>query len=279
MIRVSSLLSLPALLLAAGIAEGQSWKTMESARQLLDDGPTEVRIEYGAGELRVEPAPQRMLYHMELRYDEDRFTPITSFDAQARTLRLGLDGREHRATSTTHGSRAVIGLTREAPLDLALEFGAGEASLDLGGMSIRSLEISTGASETEIRFDAPNRISAERVEFKAGAAELEVFGLGNARARQIRFQGGVGSTTLDFSGAWDADATASVQMGIGELTLRFPRGLAVRLEKNALLTSFDTEGLIKRDDAYFSPDWDTATHRLTIDVDAAFGSVEVEWID
>lgn len=276
--RFGSLLSLPALLLVAGIAEGQSWKTMESARQLLDDGPTNVRIEYGAGELRVEPAPQRMLYHMELRYDENRFTPVTAFDAQARTLRLGLNDRD-RGGSTKHGSRAVIALTREAPLDLKLEFGAGEASLDLGGMSIRSLEISTGASESEIRFDSPNQIAAERVEIEAGAAELEVFGLGNARARRIQFQGGVGSTTLDFGGAWDADATASVRIGIGELTLRFPRGLGVRLEKNSLFTSFDTEGMIKRGDAYFSPDWDTATHRLTIDVDAAFGSVEVEWID
>lgn len=278
MMRFRSLLPLPALLLVAGIAEGQSWKTMESARQLHDDGPTSVRIEYGAGELRVEPAPRRMLYHMELRYDENRFTPVTTFDAQARTLRLGLNDRDRRG-SKTHGSRAVIGLTREAPLDLKLEFGAGEASLDLGGMSIRSLEISTGASESEIRFDAPNQISAERVEVEAGAAELGVFGLGNARARRIQFQGGVGSTTLDFSGAWDADATASVRIGIGELTLRFPRGLGVRLEKNSLFTSFDTEGMIKRGDAYFSPDWDTATHRLTIDVDAAFGSVEVEWID
>jgi len=36
--------------------------------------------------------------------------------------------------------------------------------------------------------------------------------------------------------------------------------------------------LIKRGDAYYSPDWEEADRKLTIDLDAAFGSVKVVWI-
>lgn len=277
--RTISALATAGLLAASSAAEAQTWRTMESARQLHDRELTSVQIEYGAGELTVEPAPASMLYEMELRFDEDEFEPITEYDPGERTLRLGMDGRGRGGMmNIKSGSRAVIGLSREAPLDLDLDFGAGEAELDLSGMRIRRLDISTGASETTVRFDSPNPIAAEHVRIDAGAAELTVVGLGNARARSIDFQGGVGSTTLDFTGAWAADARASVHMGIGELTLRFPRGLAVKLEKSSFLSSFDTQGLIKRGDAFYSPDWDTAAHRLSIDVNTAFGTVDVEWV-
>lgn len=220
-----------------------------------------------------------MLYQMEMRYDEDNFEPVTEFDADERLLRLGVKGKEGRRNlRLREGSHATIALSRRVPIDLDLDFGAGEADLDLGGISLRSLEISTGASETRVRFGAPNPVRAERVSIEAGAAELEVIGLGNARAERISFEGGVGSTLLDFSGAWDRSATASVQMGIGSVTLRLPRGLGVRVNKDSFLTSFDSQGLVKRGDSYFSPDWESATHQLTIDIDAAFGSIEVEWI-
>jgi len=68
-------------------------------------------------------------------------------------------------------------------------------------------------------------------------------------------------------------------MGIGSLTLRVPEGLGVRVIKDSFLTSFDSEGLIKRGGSYYSQNWDTAAHKLTINVDAAFGSIDVEWVE
>lgn len=263
--------------LPAGSADAQTWRTMQSARQLWDREPTEVHIRYAAGELRIGPAESAMLYEMDLRYDEDHFRPLVDFDSDARKLRLGVEGTQH-GMDLEEGSRAVIGLTREVPLDIRLEFGAGEAEMELGGLRLRRLHVSTGASESLIRFGQPNRIEAERVRIEAGAAELDVIGLGNVRARRIEFQGGVGSTTLDFTGNWTGNADASVQMGLGEVALRFPRGLGVELRQRSFLTSLDSQGLVKRGDSYFSADWETAPYRLTIEINAAFGSIDVEWV-
>jgi hypothetical protein len=279
MIRTITALTGLLTILAAGAAEAQTWRTMESARQLRDREPTEVHIRYAAGELRVGAVEGAMLYEMEMRYDEENFRPLAEFDPDARHLHLGVEGARRRGRmDLEEGSRATIRLSREVPLDLDLDFGAGEAELELGGLRLRRLDVSTGASETTIRFGQPNPIQADRVSIEAGAAELDVIGLGNARARQIDFQGGVGSTTLDFTGSWAGNANASVQIGIGEVRLRFPRGLGVELRKRSFLSSFDGEGLVKRGNSYFSPDWETAAHRLTIDVNAAFGSIEVEWV-
>jgi hypothetical protein len=279
--RRAALALLAAALAGAAPADAQSLTTMKSARQLWDEKPVAVDVEYGAGTLMVLPASRSMLYEMEMRYDPRHFAPVTRFDGDQRRLELGIRSTENgrNRASAKEGSRASISLTREVPLDLTLQFGAGDADIDLGGMRLRKLDLSTGASETKLRFSAPNPISAREVLIRSGAAELTVSGLGNVRAEHLSFEGGVGSTTLDFGGEWNRSATATVQMGVGSVTLRLPRSLGVRINRSSsFLSSFDAPGLVKRDGSYFSSNWESAAHQLTVDINAAFGSIDIEWI-
>lgn len=281
-VRTAAALALVAgAVLAAGEAHGQSWRTVNSSRQLQDREPLAVQIEYGAGELRLAPSEGALLYAMEMRYDEEQFAPVARYDAGRRSLKLGMESRQGggNVRNVRGGSRADIQLSREVPLALDLDFGAGDAEIDLGGVALQRLDLSTGASKTTVRFGERNPVAAERIEINAGAAELRVYGLGNTRANRLRFQGGIGSTLLDFSGPWDRSATASVQMGMGSLVLRLPRELGVRVQKSSFLTSFDAAGLVKRDGGYYSRNWETAAHQLTIDLDAAFGSIDIQWVD
>jgi L-ascorbate metabolism protein UlaG (beta-lactamase superfamily) len=62
---------------------------------------------------------------------------------------------------------------------------------------------------------------------------------------------------------------------MGSLDLSFPAGLGVRVEQSGFLASFDGGSLVKRGDAYYSADWSTAEHRVSVDIDAAFGSTTV----
>ncbi|MEW5927434.1 MAG: toast rack family protein [Gemmatimonadota bacterium] len=268
---------------SADPSEAQSWRTVNSSRQVLNEKALDVEVEYGAGRLVVTPADRPLLYEFQMRYDESQTTPVTEYDRERGTLRLGMRSRDRergiRVNRVREESRADLHLSREVPMDLGLEFGAGEADIDLGGLSLRSLRVATGASDTRIGFRAPNRIPAEEVRLEAGAASFEVTGLGNTRAQRFTFKGGVGETVLDFSGAWDRNATAEVSMGIGSLTLRFPRDLGVRIVKDSFLTSFDGSGMVKRGGAYYSRNWESARNRLTVEVEAAFGSIDVDWID
>lgn len=268
---------------AQGPADAQSWRTVTSSRQALGEKALDVAVEYGAGRLVVTPADRPLLYQFQMRYDESQTTPVTEYDREGGSLRLGMRSRDRgrglRVNRVREESRADLHLSREVPLKLDLEFGAGEADIDLGGLSLRSLHVATGASETRIAFGAPNRVAADAVEMKAGAASFQATGLGNARAQRYLFEGGVGETVLDFGGAWDRNATARVSMGIGSLTMRFPRDLGVRIVKDSFLTSFDDSGLVKRGGAYYSRNWESARNRLTVEVDAAFGSIDIDWTD
>jgi hypothetical protein len=275
--RVLLALGIGAAFAAGEPAAAQTWRTVSSTRQLSGEKALDVRVEYGAGRLQVRPTEGDLLYRFDMRYDEEKFRPVTTYDRDAGRLVLGMDGRDHEGGRHVRGGNATVGLNPRVPVDLNLEFGAGDAQIDLGGLSLRRLRLSTGASDTHVTFGAANRIDADEVHVEAGAASLEVSGLGNTRASRFSFEGGVGETTLDFGGAWTRDATARVQMGIGSLKLRFPRGLGVRITKDSFLSTFGHEGMEKRGDAWYSASWDRAAHRVTVDIDAALGSIDVEW--
>jgi len=123
-----------------------------------------------------------------------------------------------------------------------------------------------------------NAGSMEHAAFQVGAADFTARHLGNLNARRIGVDAGVGSVNLWFNGNWQRDAEVAVKMGLGSLDLHFPEGLGVKLSKDSFLTSLDSEGLVKRGDAYYSPDWDRAERKITIEIDAAFGSVAVHWV-
>jgi len=260
------------------VVEAQTWRTVTMSRQHDGESSLDVRIRYGVGRLDLRSAEPGLLYSMRLRYDEEVYEPVADYEGNR--LRLGVDviQRKIRVGERDHVGQLDVALARGVPTDLDLEFGAGRADLDLGGLSLTRLDLRTGASETRLDVSSPNPERMRDATIEVGAAEFSARKLGNLNAAEIVISAGVGQVTLDFTGEWRRDADVVVDMGLGSLELRFPEGIGVRLRKNTFLTAFDSEGLIKRGDSYYSPDWDEAEHRITLDVDAAFGSIEVAWV-
>lgn len=258
--------------------EGQSWKSVTMSRQLEGNDDVRVYVEYAAGQFTLQPTGEGVLYSMSLRYDEDRFEPVADFSGER--LRLGVESTRSGFRLGRHGQSGELNLrlARGVPMDLDLEFGAVQANLELGGLALTDLDLSTGASESTIDISEPNPTSMGTAHFEVGAAEFTVRGLGNLNAERIEVDAGVGSLTLGLDGRWQQDARVAIDMGLGALELRIPEGLGIELRKDSFFTSLDSEGLVKRGDAYYSLDWEDAPRKVTIDLDAAFGSVKVVWI-
>lgn len=267
-----------AMVMTPVLAQGQEWRAVTMSRQLESNDEVRVQVEYGAGRFTVRSVDEGLLYRMNLHYDEDHFEPVA--DLSGDRLRLGV---ESRGRSIRVGKREAgqldLELARGVPLELDLEFGAVQADIDLAGLALTELALSTGASESEVTVSELNPVRMSRATFEAGAAEFTVLQLGNLNTDRIEVDAGVGSITLGFDGRWQRDARVDIEMGLGSLELRVPEGLGVRLRKDSFLTSLDSEGLIKRGDVYESLDFDDAEHRIEIDLDAAFGSVSVVWIE
>lgn len=268
-----------ALLLALlpGDATAQSWREITQSRRVSGEGELQVHVQYGAGRFEVRPGDEETLYRVHLRYDEDQFSPVTRYSRGS--LNIGMEGRDNRVQPRRGetGAELVLSLPRRVPTHLRMEFGAVRARMDLGGIPLRSLHLSTGASESSIRVSEPNRLSMERVRMEVGAASFDARDLGNLNASRVEVEAAVGDVTLDFGGDWRQDARVSVKMGLGALALHFPREVGVRVEKRGFLAPMNAPGLEQRGDAWLSPGYEQATRKVTVEVEAALGSIEVRW--
>ena len=271
-------LALPVLVGLPASGSAQSWRTVTMSRQLSGESNLRVRVRYGAGRLSIQPADAGALYRMHLRYDEETFEPVARYDEDRLDLGVESIGRHIDWPRDRDSGEMELHLARNVPMELDLEFGAVRAVLDLGGLQMTKLDVSTGASESRVSVSEPNPIRMGTASFEVGAADFHVRDLGNLNAERITVDAGVGNIVLAFTGEWQGDAEVSVDMGLGALELRFPEGLGVRVIKNTFLTSLDSEGLVKRGDSYFSVDWEEARRRVTVTVDAAFGSIDVVWV-
>jgi hypothetical protein len=273
---------LASLSAAVGAAEAQTMRPFSTFRQLHGETRLAARLEYGSGNLRIQPGEPRELYRMSLSYDADRFLPISDFDSPGETVHLGLRARGEggvRVVSRTQLSQAaLVSLSPRVELNLDLSLGAVDADLELGGLRLSEIDVKTGASQATVRFSRPNTMRCRSATFSAGAAEVSVIGLGNSRCEEIVFEGGVGKVLLDFSGVPSTNARVEVKMAVGGITLRLPRAAGVRITMDKFLSSFKPAGLVHRDDAFVSPNYDRADRKLEIELTTAIGGVDVEWV-
>lgn len=262
----------------------------------------DVAVRYGAGRLEVGRTGEQELYSYRISYDEDVFAALNEWSLQNGTgeLRVGIRKRDRDDDPEgkswwqrlltldfdfgldfddfdEEDATLDLRLSPEVPTRLDIEVGAAESRLALGGLALTGLEISTGATDTELTFDRPNETTLEHLRLEAGAASFRASGLGNARFRELTFRGGVGDVRLDFTGEWSADASATVEMAMGSLRLVFPRSLGVRIHKEGFLTSVDAPGFVNLEGGGLeSLNWSGAEHRLELSVRSAVGSVEID---
>lgn len=274
-----------AMVAAAGLAgaadlDAQRWKTVTAARQVTNEEHLRVKVEYGAGVLTVRSGEDGELYNALYHFDETWSVPKSEYANGRLEVGLSAQGNHNSDFDDWPGEASLeLALTPAVPMDLDLNFGAGRADLDLTGLAIRELKISTGASESRVRVGEVNPEPMESAAINVGAADLHMHGLGNLNAERITVKSGLGAVTLRLDGEWPRDGYLLVEMGLGAVKLQVPRSLGVRLRRpGSLLASIETEGLEKRGKVYQSANWESAERKIEIEITAVLGSVDLEWI-
>lgn len=275
----------------------QEWRDFRTARQIGDLEALKIELMYAGGRLDVSPSETHLLYDVRLRYDAERSLPRREWRRVDRTGHLRLtasSSREDRRDAddatwsvdpeleledlprdADAAGRLDLSLNSSVPTDLRLGIGAGRARLDLGGARLTALELITGASDVEVGFARENRAAMELLSIKSGATAFMAENLGNARFRRLEFHGFVGDVVLDFAGSWRSSAEAEIRMGLGELLMRVPAHIGVRVRRSGL-ASLSAESFEKVGDYWLSPNWETARIRLEVTLVAGLGSIIVE---
>ena len=255
----------------------QTWRTLDVSRQAHDTTEHRIRVKYAAGRFTLRPTSDRILYSMQLRYDDEGFEAVHKYDADWRSATIGVEGRSVRWANVRDNDfgEMNLALSKVVPLDLELKLGATRARIDAGDLTLTKLRVETGAADGQLDFSAPNHTRMRILELQLGAAEFAVRNLGNANVSTIRVEGGVGNVELDFGSALRRDVSVDARVALGRLSMHVPRDVGVRVRLKRFLASFDHPGLEKRGDAYYSDNWDAADVRVTVEAETVFGAIEV----
>ncbi|MBM2845356.1 MAG: Toast rack protein [Bacteroidetes bacterium] len=164
------------------------------------------------------------------------------------------------------------------PISFDLTLGLGKGDFDLSGLQVKDFNLSTGASDVTLSFDERNTTTIENMNIESGVSKFVARNLGNANFKRFRFQGGVGSYLLDFSGKIEKEVDVEVEVGLGVLTMIIPKEVGVRLMYEETWVSrldCDADFHTTSDNVYTSDNLGTAATRMNIRVDSGLGSVKI----
>ena len=149
-------------------------------------------LNMGAGQLRVGSGTEKLI-RADFGYNIPAWKPEVTYHAA--------DGRGDLTIRQPQTHQANFGhteydwdlrLNRDVPVDLTVHFGAGQAKLDLGGLSLRSVNVDMGV----------------------GQVDMDLRGLPK-QDYDVRINGGVGQATVRLPA--DVGLVADAHGGIGEI--------------------------------------------------------------
>lgn len=106
----------------------------------------------------------------------------------------------------------------------------------------------------------------------AGHANLH---LGDLDLRSVTVHIGVGQVDLDLEGHPTRDYDVNISGGVGQATVRLPKGVGVRAEAHGGIGSINVTGLEHRGDHYENDLYDTANVNVRLKVEGGIGEIRI----
>ena len=214
---------------------------------------TQVALATLGGELRLRGGATELLQGV--------ITRTVSLAQPSLTAEPGLIGLAQ--LSGTGGPPASLGsavnrwdlqLNNATPIQLTIQAGAQNADLDFGGLYLRGLSLSQGASTAKINFSQPNPEDMRRVTINTGASRMELLNLLNARFSSLLFEGAAGDYVFDFGGKAQRPAQAQIRVAAGTVTLRVPSDVGTKVTVTGVQPSLAGDWLSEAG-SYLTPSW------------------------
>ncbi|MBI5020519.1 MAG: hypothetical protein HZB59_03705 [Ignavibacteriales bacterium] len=250
-----------------------------------------VDLEAGFGNIHIEKGSANQLLAIDIdadlkkdlseyidysNRDDIGYLSINTTDA----LKENRDKKKHSLhISGFEDNNWLMRFTDAVPISFDIELGMGKGEINLTGLQVKDLNLSTGASSVSLRFDEKNKTEIDNITIETGLSKFKAYGLSNANFDNLKFEGGVGSYLLDFSGKLQREVDVDIQIGLGSITIVIPDeiGAKVYYEKS-WVASIDLPRYYEEneDNTYFSKNYYSAKGRLNFHIEAGLGSVTIK---
>lgn len=115
-------------------------------------------------------------------------------------------------------------LSEAKPYLLELNYGVGNANIDLSGLAIQKLKINTGSADVKVGYysDLENQVDMDTFFVKVDLGSVDVKNMNLSRTRFVMADVGFGNMTLDFSNTPLVSNRIKGSVGAGNLTILLP---------------------------------------------------------
>lgn len=158
----------------------------------------------------------------------------------------------------------ILHFSESTPMNLTIDAGAYQGDMDFSGVQLASLTIRDGASDNTVKFRTPNPIVMSDLEYSTGASTVTMEGLANANFRNMNFNGGAGTYTLDFSGTLTQEADVRIEAGVSTTKIIIPAGMKAVIEVEGELKTVNTQGTWTVNDTIYSTDGQGPTLNISV---------------
>ena len=203
--------------------------------ELQDAESVRVEIEMGAGELAVAGGADQLL-DANFTFNVTELRPDVAYEVSGDRGMLTVqqpdvkNGMSFFKDLTDYRNEWELRLSDDVPIDMRVELGAGASELQMSGLSLTSLYVSSGAGETTVDLTGDWDRDLD-VHIEGGVGEITVRLPGNIGV-SVEADVGIGSVdapsmtkdgdtyTNDAYGQSDVTLTVEIDGGVGEITLK-----------------------------------------------------------
>lgn len=237
------------------------------------DAVAEVRLNFSAGELNLEPGTDEYLISGTATYNVPELKPEITVRRNEVVIAQEGEGFDFIPILGREFENVWDLKVGTVPIELVIAAGGYRGDFELGGLALRSLRIAEGGSETELSFSKPNLEEMDLLRYETGASKVTATGLANANFSRMEMVSGAGDYTLDFSGELRRDTSVNIKTGLSNVEVIVPSGTAARLRVSGGLSNVNLDGEWRSSGGEYIIDGDGP--ELTITVEMGAGNLDL----
>lgn len=223
--------------LAAVEVAGQVKKQF-SVEKMEDCEKVELHLKAKTGNCFIRPSQHTDLLNVYSNQDLEEYAHSFSNEVKGSTclvkLNLQQDGRKgvgKKISYQVFGAGEAptdkfwkVYLTEETPYILNLDYGLGNANVDLSGLSVQRLRINTGSADVNVSYSSgmENKVDMDTFSITVDMGSLSARQLNLARSKVVMADVGFGNMYLDFGDRPTVSNTVLGSVGAGNLVIQLP---------------------------------------------------------
>lgn len=206
-----------------------------------DDGVEQInlnfRVNNGICSIKAGDGNEAVTIYSNQDYNDYNHSFNKSIQGRICSIDLALQDKNEQGLSQSI-SRSVFGtgkrerssnywrvyLNREKVYNLDLNYGLGQADIDLSGISVKNINVHTGSADINVGYfaDISNQVQMDTFFVKVDMGTIAVKQLNRARSKYVKADIGFGDLLLDMTGETLEAGTIHGSVGAGNLFIVLP---------------------------------------------------------